>query len=332
VTGTPSNNRAELYSILLTVQKTPLHRVLDIFTDSTYVIHSLVHWSIRNAKCGWVCANGDLLRLITSWIAARSAPIRFHHVKGHSGNRHNDAADALAKHGAELPLPIPFSPTDYYHVPAPIPFTVPLGHPKVHTDLPEDSSPDKPHPSRQHSFHRNHRHRSFKRQLQDGILHRLIECSSNSGAFWRLYKRLRYPGNAPTLVSLSSLAECFIPRMNPPKNVPQPLQDRLTRECNLCERVKVSKPSIFPTLNERLTIHDIERAKAHLMQRKPSRATGVDGSTYSWILNLDNQILCDLLNSCVDAGEVPSAWLTTLIKLSANEVDATSLIRVNTVP
>jgi ribonuclease HI len=64
VMGTPSNNQAELYSILLTVQKTPLHHVLDIFTDSTYVIHSLVHWSIRNAKCGWVCVNGDLLKLI----------------------------------------------------------------------------------------------------------------------------------------------------------------------------------------------------------------------------------------------------------------------------
>jgi hypothetical protein len=50
------------------------------------------------------------------------------------------------------------------------------------------------------------------------------------------------------------------------------------------------------------------------MRSKPSRATGVDGSSYSWILDLDNQILCNLLNACVDAGEVPTAWLSTLIE------------------
>jgi hypothetical protein len=66
-------------------------------------------------------------------------------------------------------------------------------------------------------------------------------------------------------------------------------------------------------LNERLTVHDVERAKAHLTLSKPSRATGVDGSSYSWILDLDNEILRNLLNACVDAGEVPTAWLTTLI-------------------
>ncbi|KAJ3741646.1 ribonuclease H-like domain-containing protein, partial [Lentinula raphanica] len=99
-TGLQTNNRAELYAILVLLQKTPLSRSLEIYADSEYAIRSIVYRSPNEAQSNWTCPNGDLLQRISQWIKARWVPLIFHHVKGHSNNQHNDAADKLAKSGA----------------------------------------------------------------------------------------------------------------------------------------------------------------------------------------------------------------------------------------
>ncbi|KAJ3913337.1 ribonuclease H-like domain-containing protein, partial [Lentinula edodes] len=93
------NNRAELYAILATIQCSQPMCPLNILTDSTYAIQSLTYNASKNAQCEWDCKNGDLLKVIAQWVASRLAPIHFTHVRAHSGNAHNDAADRLAKHG-----------------------------------------------------------------------------------------------------------------------------------------------------------------------------------------------------------------------------------------
>ncbi|KAJ3713571.1 ribonuclease H-like domain-containing protein, partial [Lentinula raphanica] len=100
VTGTQTNNRAELYAILIVLQKTPLKRSLEIYSDSEYAIRGIVYRSFTESQSNWGCINGDILRSITSWISARHAPLILHHVKAHTNNQHNDAADSLAKRGA----------------------------------------------------------------------------------------------------------------------------------------------------------------------------------------------------------------------------------------
>ncbi|KAJ3773071.1 ribonuclease H-like domain-containing protein, partial [Lentinula raphanica] len=100
VTGLQTNNRAELYAILVLLQKTSLSRALEIYADSEYAIRSIVYRSPSEAQSNWSCPNGDLLQRIAQWIKARRVPLRFHHVKAHSNNQHNDAADKLAKSGA----------------------------------------------------------------------------------------------------------------------------------------------------------------------------------------------------------------------------------------
>ncbi|KAJ3899542.1 ribonuclease H-like domain-containing protein, partial [Lentinula edodes] len=139
VPGPQRNNRAELYAILATIQCSQPMRPLNILTDSTYAIQSLTYNASKNAQCKWDCKNGDLLKVIAQWVASRPAPIHFTHVRAHSGNAHNDAADRLAKHGTSLPLPPPSSDLDFSTLAAPLLFLppTPTNIPKVSTSLPD---------------------------------------------------------------------------------------------------------------------------------------------------------------------------------------------------
>ncbi|KAJ7165503.1 ribonuclease H-like domain-containing protein, partial [Mycena crocata] len=100
VTGEQTNNRGELLAILYCLSIIPANRRIDIYSDSEYSIRSIVYWAPGHAEAGWKCANSDLIQDIVSWIKFRTAPVHFYHVKAHSGNQHNDAADAAAKIGA----------------------------------------------------------------------------------------------------------------------------------------------------------------------------------------------------------------------------------------
>ncbi|KAJ3749749.1 ribonuclease H-like domain-containing protein, partial [Lentinula raphanica] len=100
VTGTQTNNRAKLYAILIVLQKAPLKCSLEIYSDSEYVIRGIAYRAFAESQSNWDCTNGDILCCITAWISARHAPLILHHVKAHTNNQHNDAADSLAKRGA----------------------------------------------------------------------------------------------------------------------------------------------------------------------------------------------------------------------------------------
>ncbi|KAJ7665059.1 ribonuclease H-like domain-containing protein, partial [Mycena polygramma] len=100
VSGDQTNNRGELLAILYALYSVPPEKSISIYSDSEYSIRSIVYWAPDRADKGWKCANADILQDIVSWIRYRSAPVQFHHVKAHTGNSHNDAADAAAKEGA----------------------------------------------------------------------------------------------------------------------------------------------------------------------------------------------------------------------------------------
>ncbi|KAJ6524383.1 ribonuclease H-like domain-containing protein, partial [Mycena vulgaris] len=100
VTGVQTNNRGELLAILYALSTVPPNKTLAIYSDSEYSIRSITYWAPGHAEKGWKCANADILQDIVSWIKYRSAALKFFHVKAHSGNGHNDGADAAAKAGA----------------------------------------------------------------------------------------------------------------------------------------------------------------------------------------------------------------------------------------
>ncbi|KAL6304693.1 ribonuclease H-like domain-containing protein [Sparassis latifolia] len=91
----------ELFAILHALMVTSPSRTLRLYTDSTYSIHSLCHWAPQHASLGWSCANADIMRDAVAFLTWRIAPTVFIWIKGHAGNAHADAADALAKHATD---------------------------------------------------------------------------------------------------------------------------------------------------------------------------------------------------------------------------------------
>ncbi|KAK6971841.1 hypothetical protein R3P38DRAFT_3140829 [Favolaschia claudopus] len=167
---------------------------------------------------GWKCANADLLRDIVSWIRFRTAPVRFVYVKAHAGNSHNEAADLAAKNGAMIP------PCSNSYIPHPAPRPLPreggYNTTKVSCDIPEnpDSLPSRLPPPNSPPpdpyCYAPHHGRALRRKLEKANRDRLTKASSNSAAFWKVYRSLTDRKPRPPAVSLAKLAECFESRMN----------------------------------------------------------------------------------------------------------------------
>lgn len=318
VSGEQTNNRGELLAILYTLSTVRPDRSLDIYSDSEYAIRSIVYWAPERAQLGWKCVNADLLQDIVSWIKYRSAPVQFNHVKAHSGNSHNDAADCAANAGAHLPLPS----EDYIPCGAPdVPLNVgPILHEqKVFSNLPEFPEPKdagmEESASLEPCHYAPHRGRALNRALQRANLKRLTDVSSNSAAFWKVYRELVSPRKKPPTVQLPDLASCFEKRMNAPEPPPKAFNMRFKQAAEDRARA-IPTPSVNQssdrTFDRMVTEDDIAWAKDHLKSHSRT-AAGMDRVHYDKIINIENNVLCRIINECIEHNDVPVVWLTTLI-------------------
>jgi ribonuclease HI len=104
--GKQTNNRAEMTAILVALTKVEPYEPLEIRTDSKLCINSITKWLPGWKKKGWKKSNGkpvlnaDLWKEIDAALKSRSGKTFFTYVRGHSGDRGNDAADSLAVAGA----------------------------------------------------------------------------------------------------------------------------------------------------------------------------------------------------------------------------------------
>jgi ribonuclease HI/exonuclease III len=110
VPGAQTNNRAELFAILLAIEAADASRPLLIYSDSQHSIQSLCRWSLSWMQTGfstkkWKVDNRDLMERTLAAVQRRPTAVSLHWVKGHSDNAGNDAADALAKAGQGKPEP-----------------------------------------------------------------------------------------------------------------------------------------------------------------------------------------------------------------------------------
>lgn len=100
-----TNNRMELTAAIegLKALKRPCKVVLT--TDSQYVRKGITEWMVNWKKKGWKTAakkpvkNADLWRALDE--LSQQHDIDWHWVKGHSGHRENEIADALANRGID---------------------------------------------------------------------------------------------------------------------------------------------------------------------------------------------------------------------------------------
>jgi len=100
-----TNNRMELTAAIQGLEALKKECRVEVNTDSKYVMQGITEWLPNWKKRGWKTAgnkpvkNEDLWRRLD---AARSGhAVEWKWVKGHSGHKENDRADALANLGID---------------------------------------------------------------------------------------------------------------------------------------------------------------------------------------------------------------------------------------
>ena len=96
-----TNNQMELLAPIKALKKIPKGSKVQIFTDSKYVKSGITEWIHNWKKNGWKTAakktvkNKELWAELDEQITKHT--ISWQWVNGHSDNKHNEAADYLAR-------------------------------------------------------------------------------------------------------------------------------------------------------------------------------------------------------------------------------------------
>ncbi|RCI03574.1 Ribonuclease H1 [Rhizopus stolonifer] len=106
--GKQTNQRAEATAVIHALKQSQrLPGLLEIRTDSRYVINAVTDWSKAWIKNGWKSAKGkpvenkDVFEEILNLMDTRKGPVEFVYVAGHTGEEGNEKADQLAVEGAQ---------------------------------------------------------------------------------------------------------------------------------------------------------------------------------------------------------------------------------------
>lgn len=100
-----TNNRMELMAAIKALESLTRPCLVELNSDSIYVLKGITDWMPNWKKRGWKTAartpvkNEDLWRRLDAAIAKHKVEWKW--VKGHSGDAGNDRADALANLGID---------------------------------------------------------------------------------------------------------------------------------------------------------------------------------------------------------------------------------------
>ncbi len=136
-----TNNRMEMAAVIraLAMLEPPEPCVIDLYTDSTYVIRGITQWIWGWRQRGWKNAEGkdvanrDLWEELSRQVARlKPATIEWKYVRGHSGYPGNERCDEIAVSFATgKPEPLYIGPGDGYFVDlSELPDQQPLPEPK----------------------------------------------------------------------------------------------------------------------------------------------------------------------------------------------------------
>ena len=102
-----SNNQMELMAVIRGLEMVPADQDVIVWTDSAYIVNCFKQeWWKAWVRRGWKKYSGDPVKNQALWIRLlhlvfvkrKNSKTVFKHVKGHSGNRYNEMADALVQH------------------------------------------------------------------------------------------------------------------------------------------------------------------------------------------------------------------------------------------
>ena len=100
-----TNNRMELMAAIKALESTSTEIVIDLYTDSKYVMDGINSWIQNWKKNGWKTAAKKPVKNSELWIQLDelnlSRHVNWHWVKGHSGDEGNEKADQLANLGID---------------------------------------------------------------------------------------------------------------------------------------------------------------------------------------------------------------------------------------
>lgn len=98
-----TNNRMELQAAIEGLKALSRRCTVHLHTDSSYVKNGIEQWLAGWKRKGWKTAAGKAVKNQDLWQAldaeVQRHEVRWHWVKGHSGDAGNDRADELANQG-----------------------------------------------------------------------------------------------------------------------------------------------------------------------------------------------------------------------------------------
>lgn len=102
-----TNNRMELMGAISALEALSKRCSVDLHTDSRYVMDGITKWVHGWKRNGWKTADKKPVKNVELWQRLDAAnarhEVRWHWVRGHSGQPENERADQLAREGiAEL--------------------------------------------------------------------------------------------------------------------------------------------------------------------------------------------------------------------------------------
>ena len=95
-----TNNRMELTAVIEGLKALNRECVVEVYTDSKYVMQGITEWMAGWKAKGWKTAAKKPVKNQDLWMAldeqVQSHDVKFHWVKGHAGHPENERADSLA--------------------------------------------------------------------------------------------------------------------------------------------------------------------------------------------------------------------------------------------
>ena len=100
-----TNNRMELTAAIMALEALTRPCMIDVHTDSKYVMDGITGWIHGWKARGWKTADKKPVKNDDLWkrldVARTRHEVKWHWVKGHAGHALNERADQLANRGIE---------------------------------------------------------------------------------------------------------------------------------------------------------------------------------------------------------------------------------------